>query len=102
MNNLIKVGFLQALGIVSYITLVASFMQNGEKFFAPLGEFVAGIMFLTLFATSILVCAFITLGYPIRLFWIKKKPAEAIRIVMYMTGFLLLFFLVIVGTMLLS
>lgn len=97
------IGFLQAAGVVAYISLVATIMNNGSQVFGALdNSFFGPVVFLTLFAVSILICGFITLGYPVRLFWIEKKPAEAIKIVWYMTAFLALSLLVVFATLIIT
>lgn len=89
----VLVGLLQALGVVSYITLVATFIENVGRWFRPEDTFSGPILFLTLFSTSVLVCGLLALGYPVRLFWIEKKPKAAIAIVGYMALFLVIFVL---------
>jgi len=96
----IKIGLIQALGLGVYISIVASIIQNGEKLFGPINNFWGPILFLTLFSFSVLICGFIALGYPVRLFWIKKNPDLAIKIVAYTTAFLFIFLLVIFGFLL--
>lgn len=100
MKNPVKVGFIQALGLAVYIVIVASFMQNAEDLFGKINNFWGPILFLTLFSFSILICGFIALGYPVKLFWIKKNPNLAIKIVAYMTGFLFVFLLIVFGFLL--
>lgn len=100
MKNPVKVGLLQALGLAVYISLVASIIQNGNKLFGPINNFWGPILFLTLFSFSVLICGFIALGYPVRIFWIKKNPNLAIKIVGYTTGFLFIFLLAIFGFLL--
>lgn len=99
-KSAIKIGFLQALGLAIYITLVAFIIQNGNKLFGPINNFWGPILFLTLFSFSVLICGFIALGYPVKLFWIKKNPNLAIKIVAYTTGFLFIFLLIIFGVLL--
>ena len=89
-----KIGLLQAVGLIGYISLIATVMQNGERLFGQMDNVVGPIVFLTLFSFSVLICALITLGYPFKLFWIKKKPLEALRLVGYMALFLFLFLLI--------
>lgn len=102
MANVILVGFLQALGIAAYITAVAVFMQNAIKWFGPLNNFLGPIIMLTLFSVSVLICGFIALGYPINLFWVKKKPKQAVKVVAYMTAFLFIFLTLFIAVLSLS
>ena len=94
MINLLGIGFLQALGVIGYISLISYALQNGERVFGSMNDFIGPVMFLTLFAVSALVCALITLGFPVKLFWIEKKQTEALKLVGYTTAFLALFVLI--------
>jgi hypothetical protein len=94
------IGFLQALGLVGYISLIGTFMYNGEKLVGEPDNLFGPIFFLTLFSFSVLICAFIALGYPIKLFWIKKEPKKAIQVVGFMTLFLFVFLATIFGVLL--
>jgi hypothetical protein len=97
MKNLLKIGLLQAAGLIGYISLVATMMQNGERLFGQMDNIAGPVVFLTLFSFSVLVCALITLAYPFKLFWIKKKPLEALRLVGYTALFLLFFILAMIA-----
>lgn len=81
MTDVVVVGVLQALGLVTYIGLIATIFNNSKNWFSHLNNFTAPIVMLTLLSTSILICGLITLGYPVRLFWIKKQPQKALKIV---------------------
>ncbi len=77
------IGFLQALTLVSYVSLVAFMMWRSEQWFKePIG-FLGIILVLTLFATSALISSIITLGYPVFLVWKKKEIINAIKLVIY-------------------
>lgn len=102
MANVVLIGFLQALGVAAYITLVAFFFQNVAKWFGPVNNLFAPIIMLTLLSVSVLVCGFMALGYPIKLFWIKKQPKKAMKIVAYMTAFLFVFLVIFLGIVALS
>lgn len=102
MANVVLVGFLQALGVAAYITVVAVFMQNAIKWFGPLNNFLGPIIMLTLLSVSVLICGFIALGYPIKVFWIKKQPKKAMKIVGYTTAFLFVFLALVVACLSLS
>ena len=91
------VGLLQALGLVAYISLVAFFFRNAVKWFGPMDNFTAPIIMLTLLSVSVLICGFIALGYPIKLFFIQKKPKKAIKIVAFTTLFLFIFLSLIIA-----
>lgn len=94
------IGFLQALGLVVYCSLVAWLMWGGEKIFGPPYTFVGPTMFLILFVVSALISALLILGYPFILFWEKKETLQALRLVVYSIGWLLLFVLLLIGVLL--
>lgn len=77
-----KEGFYQSLGVVGYISLIATLMQNIERTLGRVEDsFLAPIAFLTLFSTSALTCGLIVFYKPYKLFFDGKKK-EAIDIVL--------------------
>lgn len=77
-----KQGLYQALGVVGYISLIATLMQNIERMLGRIEDsFLAPIAFLTLFSTSALICGLIVFYNPYKLFFDGKKK-EAIEIVL--------------------
>ena len=85
------IALLQAVGLISYIALVAFVMQNAESFLDGTSEFLRAILFLTLFSTSALICGSITLGYPGYVLWKTKDAGRAMEIVAYTALFLVIF-----------
>ena len=85
-----KIAFLQAIGLAIYISLVGTFMYNGNRWF-PVNNFLGPIFVLTLLSVSVLVCGFLSMGYPIYLFWEKKQRLEAMKLVGLTTKWLILF-----------
>ncbi len=76
-----KQGIYQALGVVGYVSFVATVMENVEKIFGRVeSSFLAPVTFLTLFSTSALICGLIVFYKPYRLFSDNKKR-EAIEVV---------------------
>ena len=88
---MVLIAFLQALGMALYCSLIALFMWNANSMFGKITDFRGPLLFLVLFTTSALISALITLGYPFILFYQKKKPVEALRLIIYTAGFLVLF-----------
>lgn len=86
---------MQALGLVTYCGLVVSFMWNVEKWFKTIPEYFTPFLFLTVFSTSALICALITLYYPFVLFWQKKQVNRALKLVVLTAGWLVVFVLAI-------
>jgi hypothetical protein len=95
----IFIGFLQSLGLSLYILLIALVIWNGEAWFGRIGNFLGPILFLSLFVVSAIICALIALAYPFIVFWDKKNTKEAMRIVFYTAGWLTLFVLIFLVTL---
>lgn len=77
--NINKSGFLNALGALVYIVIVATIMQNGEKIFGKTDNFITGISFLLLFTLSAFTVGGLVVGKPIMLY-IDNKKKEAITL----------------------
>lgn len=75
-----KQGFLQALGVAAYITLVGLFMWNGNNLFGKLNSFLGPVLILMLFSTSALICGLIVFYKPYKLF-LEGKKKEAVTVV---------------------
>lgn len=95
-KSLCVISFLQSLGLVSYISLVAVIFWKGNEWFGKMNTYLGPLIVLSIFAVSALICALITLGYPF-LLWQKGKGKRALKIVAYTAcwsvGFILLFLL---------
>lgn len=75
-----------SLGVLIYISLVASVMNNGERIFGDIdNNFLGPVLFLLLFVFSALVTSVLVLGRPI-LFWLEGLKKEAIRLLLYTIG----------------
>jgi len=86
-------GLVQALGVTLYCALVGLLIWKGNEFFgAPI--YLGPVMFLVLFIVSALICASIVFYHPCILFFEGKKR-QAIDLVLITTGWLFLFFLII-------
>jgi hypothetical protein len=96
------VGFLQALGVAAYCSLVGLLLMYGSAVFGKQPRFSATVLFLVLFCTSALVCAIITFGYPVFLFWVKKQTREALKLVVYTAGWLVLFTFIFLSCILIA
>lgn len=88
---LFLIAFGQALALVLYIVVVASFINQAESWLDQIPDLLGGILFITIFSTSALMAASLTLGYPIYLFWKTKKFDQSIRLVVYTIVWLLVF-----------
>lgn len=89
--------FLHSLGVVIYITLVATLMQNGDKLFGKTdNKFFAPIAFLMLFVFSALTCGLLVLGRPMYLYFSNEKE-KAIRLLLATAGWLFVMTLLAFG-----
>lgn len=90
------VAFWQALGVTVYCALVAFLMWNGSKLFGRVPNYFGPFLALILFSTSALICALMVGYYPFVL-WQKKQIKEAIRLVFYTAGWLVLVTLLVLS-----
>lgn len=93
--SLTFIAFLQALGLVVYCGLIGLLFSQGGKWFGP-HNFLGPAFFLTLFVASALICALLTLGYPIVLFWEREQTIKALKLVVYTTAWLIFFVLLVI------
>jgi hypothetical protein len=91
-KNPILISFLQALGLSSYISLVAVIFWKGNEWFGTMHRYLGPLLVLTLLVASALICGAIALGYPLQLALEKKRVNEAIKIVVYTILWILAFF----------
>lgn len=94
--------FFQGFGVVFYISLVALFMANAERLFGKVPEYLGPMLFLSIFSTSALVCAILTLYFPFMLFFQKKQVNQAVRLVVYTAGWMIFFTLLIISMIFLT
>jgi hypothetical protein len=90
MEKIKKIGLLNALGVLIYISLVAILIDNGEKIFGQVNDYVGPIAFLLLFTISAAAVGGLVLGQPIILYFEEKKK-EAIQLFFAIMGWLVLF-----------
>lgn len=88
-KKLVQRSFLNALGTVSYITLLALAFSSLERFAGNKPDsFFAPVLFLTLFVLSAGVTASLVLGKPV-LMYLANDKNEAIKLFVYTLGWLL-------------
>ena len=92
------IGFLQATGLTTYCGLVGLLFWKGNNIFGKAPNFAGPFLVLVLLATSVLVCALITLAYPIYIFWEKKQTQKSLKIIGFTASWLLLFIILIIVT----
>ncbi len=90
------IAFFQALGLVLYCGLIAVLFWKGNQWFGRVPNYFGPLLMLTVFTTSALVSAVITLSYPFIL-WQKKKLNDAVKLTIYTAGWLVFFTLLILA-----
>lgn len=87
------IAFFQAFGLLTYCSLIALLLWQGNNWFGKVPNYFGPLLFLTLFSTSALISAIIVGAYPFILYFNKKQTKEAIRLVLYTASWLLIFVL---------
>jgi hypothetical protein len=89
MNNskLLYHSFLFSVGVIVYIVLVASIMQNAEELFGKMQNIWGPIAFLMLFVVSAAICGLLVFGRPVYLF-LNGQKRESVKLALYTIGFL--------------
>lgn len=98
MKDICKKSFVNSFAVALYILLVALFMNNAEKIFGKKDTVITGVAFLLLFSLSALVVGGLLAGKPIMMY-IDGKKKDAVYTIMASAGWLLLFFLIVLGVM---
>jgi hypothetical protein len=91
-----KAGFVQALGIVSYVTLFTGIITSVGKFMPGPDPWWAPLVVLTLLCFSVLTCGLIVFYKPYMLF-IDKQAKEAGQLVLSTAKWLGILTIIIVG-----
>jgi len=99
-KNPVLIGFIQAATLMAYISTVVFIIKSELLVGEP--EFFGILLMLTIFTTSALVSATITLGYPIYLFWKQHEFKLAIKSVVSTAIWLVLFVLTLITTLLVT
>ena len=86
------IGFLQALGVVTYCILISSFFQFGNRFFPKQQDFLLPVLILMLLVFSAAVTGTIVFGYSVYLA-LNQRIKEALHVFFYT----LLYIIVIIG-----
>jgi hypothetical protein len=72
-----KAGFLQALGVTVYCSLVGLLFWQGSHFFPKVNQYFAPVMMLLLLSVSVLICGLLVFYKPYKLFFAGKKKEAA-------------------------
>lgn len=66
-------------------------MWKGNTWFGQMNNYLGPVLVLSLLVVSVLICALIAAGYPFLIFWDKKNTKEALTLIAYTAGWLMLF-----------
>lgn len=100
-KNLIFLSLFNAIGVTVYIFLVSLVMQNAEKIFGKMENYLGPIAFLLLFVLSAAVTGFLIIGRPI-IFYIDGKKIEAVSLFLYTIGFLFVIMILVLVSQIIS
>jgi len=87
-----SLGFLQALAVAGYCSLVGILFWKGNKIFGTTPNYFGPVAVLLLFSVSAMICGSIVFYKPYRLFFEGKKK-DAAELVLITTGWLFAFFI---------
>lgn len=102
MNNkkLFFFSALHSLGVLAYVSLVVTFMNNAQKIFGNDNPPLTGVVVLLVFILSALITGSLVLGKPIMLY-LDGKKTEAVRMLVYTGVNLFILLLLAMGGLLL-
>ncbi len=72
-SKILNRSFIDALGVVIYITAIALFLSNGEKVFGHTSSFLLPLFMMLLLIVSASVTGFLVLGKPVQLYLDNQK-----------------------------
>lgn len=84
-------GLIQASGVFLYCLFIGIIFFKAVDWFGKMNNYIGPVLMLSLLSVSVLICALLTFGYPIILFWEEKKTKEAITLVAYTTAWMALY-----------
>lgn len=91
-NTFIRSGFMQAVGVTLYCSLVGLLFWKGDEIFGKVPNYFGPVAFLLLLSVSVLVCGTIVFYQPYKLFFAGKQQ-EAADLVLQTAAWLFAFFL---------
>lgn len=93
------IAFLQALGLVTYCSLIGWLMWVAGRWFGPMATPFGITLFLVIFVTSAVISVLLVLGYPFLIFWEEKNTEKALKLVIYTTLWILAFVLLFITSL---
>ncbi len=99
-KKLVLLSASHSLGVLAYVSLVVTFMNNAQRLFGNDHPPMTGIVALLVFILSALITSSLVLGKPIMLY-LDGKKAEAVKMVFYTGASLFVLLLLAMGGLLL-
>ncbi|MFA6295922.1 MAG: hypothetical protein WC663_01065 [Patescibacteria group bacterium] len=99
-ENIIGLSFMSAIGLTIYIALVTLIMNNAEKVFGSMKNYLGPVAFLLLFVLSATVTGSLVFGKPIMLY-LEKQKTEAVKLFLFTVGWIFVITLVVFGLLIL-
>jgi hypothetical protein len=93
-KKILQYSFLAVVGEVAYVVIIITFMQNAQKLFGNVPEYLAGITMLLLLVISAAISGGLVLGKPILMYFDGQKK-EALLQFIATIGWLILFLIII-------
>lgn len=90
---MVRFSLIHSFGVLAYIALVVTFMQNAEKIFGQEDKPIGAIVFLLLFVMSATIVGGLVLAKPVMLY-IDGDKKSAVKMFIYTVGWLFLWFLI--------
>lgn len=92
---MVHFSLIHSFGVLAYIALVVTFMQNAEKIFGQEDKPIGAIVFLLLFVMSATIVGGLVLAKPVMLY-IDGDKKSAVKMFIYTVGWLFLWFLIVI------
>jgi len=96
-----KLGFLQALGVTFYCSLVGLVMWRGNEIFGKVDSYIGPVTVLVMLSVSALICGLLVFYKPYKLFFANQKE-EAVNVVVSTAISLFVILLILFGVMFFS
>lgn len=93
-SKLTIISLLDALGVAVYVAIVSFIMQNGQRIFGKMDNFLGPIAFLLLFVLSAAITGALILGRP-TILYLEGSKKEAVKLFLYTIGWLFLVTLIV-------
>lgn len=94
-KKLVRYSLLHSIGVLVYIGLVVTFMQNAEKIFGKEDKPIGGVTFLLLFVTSATIVGGLVIVKPVMLYLDGEKK-NAVKMFVYTAGWLFLWLVAVI------